>query len=170
MDISETGQQIGEKLFVLLNETQKHELTKYVPERKEQFSFTIHSMQYVPVSHKTQVSITSTLTEIQVKDLYFCLEERTVLVRRKEIDLTVRESDAFHLLISNHRRVITFEVISERVWGYDCEITTPKAIHNLMSRIKQKLKIAPDIPDYISSVRGVGINSICNPNREAVCV
>jgi len=47
-------------------------------------------------------------------------------------------------------------VISERVWGYDYVITTPKAIHNLMSRIEQKLKVEPDIPDYISSVRSVG--------------
>ena len=30
------------------------------------------------------------------------------------------------------------------------------AIHNIMSRVKLKLKIAPDIPDYITSVRGVG--------------
>ena len=26
----------------------------------------------------------------------------------------------------------------------------------IMSRIKQKLRVEPDIPDYISSVRGVG--------------
>lgn len=156
MDISETGWQIGEKLFVLLDEIQKHELTKYVLERKKQSSSTIHSMHYIPVSHKTQASVTSSLTEIQVEDLYFCLEERTVLVHGEKIDLTVREFDAFHLLISNRRRVITFEMISDRVWGYDYEPTTPKAIHNLMSRIKQKLKIAPDVPDYISSVRGVG--------------
>lgn len=156
LDISEAGWQIGEKLFVLLDEIQKHELTKYVLERKKQSSSTIHSMQYIPVSHKTQASVTSSLTEIQVEDLYFCLEERMVLVHGEEIDLTVIEFDAFHLLISNRRRVITFEMISDRVWGYDYEPTTPKAIHNLMSRIKQKLKIAPDIPDYISSVRGVG--------------
>lgn len=101
-------------------------------------------------------SCLSCLTEIQVEDLYFCLEERTVLVHGEEIDMTVREFDVFHLLISSRRRVITFEMISDRVWGYDHETTTPKAICNLMSRIKQKLKVEPDIPDYISSVRGVG--------------
>lgn len=156
MDISENGWQIGEKLFVLLDETQKNELTKYVLERKKQSSSTIHSMQYVPANQKMQASVISSLTEIQVEDLYFCLEERTVLVHGEKIDLTVRKFAAFHLLISNRRRVITFEMISDRVWGYDYEPTTPKAIHNLMSRIKQKLKIAPDEPDYISSVRGVG--------------
>jgi len=88
LDISETGWQIDEKLFVLLDEPQKHELTKYVLERKEQSSSTIHSMQYVPVSHKAQANVTSSLTEIQVEDLYFFLEERTVLVHGEEIDLT----------------------------------------------------------------------------------
>ena len=156
LDISETGCQIGEKLFILLEETQKNGLTKYVLERKKQSSLPVHSMCAVPVSQKAWSGVILSLTEIRVDDLYFCLEERTVLVRRKEIDLTIREFDAFHLLISNRRRVIRFEVISERVWGYAYETTTPKVIHNLMSHIKQKMKVEPDISDYISSVRGVG--------------
>lgn len=32
----------------------------------------------------------------------------------------------------------------------------PQAGHDIMSLMKQKLKIAPDVPDYISSVRGIG--------------
>lgn len=147
MDISETGWQIGEKLFVLLDKAQYSELANYILERKKKSSLPVHSMCAVPVSQKAWSGAIPSLTEIRVDDLYFCLEERTVLVRGKEIDLTVREFDAFHLLISNRRRVITFEMISDRVWGYDYEITTPKAIHNLMSRIKQKLKVEPDIPD-----------------------
>lgn len=105
MDISETDQQIGEKLFALLDKSQCSELANYISERKS--NLLLPSIQYVPVSHEIQASVTSSLTEIQVEDLYFCLEERTVLVRGKEIDLTVREFDAFHLLISNRRRVIT---------------------------------------------------------------
>ena len=158
MDISETGQQIGEKLFVLLDETQKNELTKYVLERKKQSSSTIHSMQYVPVSHKTQASVTSSLTEIQVDDLFFCLEERKVLVRGQEIPLSAKEFNAFQLLITNRRQVMTFEMITDHIWGYDYDSVENMlgAIHNIMSRIRQKLRVEPDIPDYISSVRGVG--------------
>jgi DNA-binding response OmpR family regulator len=33
---------------------------------------------------------------------------------------------------------------------------TPKTVHNLMSRLRQKLRVAPDTPDYIASVRGIG--------------
>jgi len=51
-----------------------------------------------------------------------------------------------------------FEMISEHIWGYgyDSVENMLGAIHNIMSRIKLKLKIAPDIPDYITSVWGVG--------------
>ena len=67
MDISETGQQIGEKkLFVLLDEAQCNELTNYILERKKQSYLIVHAMCAVPVSHKTQVSVISSLTEIQV--------------------------------------------------------------------------------------------------------
>ena len=33
---------------------------------------------------------------------------------------------------------------------------TPKTIHNLLSRLRQKLQIAPEAPEYVISVRGVG--------------
>ena len=83
MDISENGWQIGEKLFILLEVTQKNELTKYVLERKKQSSLPVHSMCAVPVSQKAWSGAILSLTEIRVDDLYFYLEERTVLVRGK---------------------------------------------------------------------------------------
>ncbi len=44
-------------------------------------------------------------------NLFFCLEERKVLVSGQEIRLTAREFNAFQLLITNHRQVMTFEMI-----------------------------------------------------------
>ena len=52
---------------------------------------------------------------------------------------------------------MTFETIAYYVWGDDGEVDNELgAIHNIMSRIRQKLKITPDVPDYIISIRGVG--------------
>lgn len=98
------------------------------------------------------------MTEIQIDALYFCLEERKVLVRGREIPLTAREFNAFQLLITNRRHVMTFEMITDHIWGYDYDSVENMldAIHNIMSRIKQKLRVEPDIPEYVSSVRGVG--------------
>lgn len=96
------------------------------------------------------------LTEIREGDLYFCLEERTVCVSGQEIELTAKEFDALHLLIVNRKRVLTFETIAYHVWGEEYIDVTPKAIHNLLSRLRQKLQIAPEAPEYVISVRGVG--------------
>ena len=103
-----------------------------------------------------QADSIQTLTEIRDGDLYFCLEGRTVCIRDQEIDLTAKEFDALHLLIINRRRVLTFETIAYHVWDEDYIDVTAQAIHNLMSRLRQKFQISPDVPEYVTSVRGVG--------------
>ena len=156
LDLSENGRQIGEKLFTLLNEQQKRALTQYVLDWKNK---RVEAPVRVVPKHQQSPSLEApSFTEIQVDDLFFCLEERKVLVRGQEIPLTAREFNAFQLLITNRRQVMTFEMISEHIWGYgyDSVENMLGAIHNIMSRVKLKLKIAPDIPDYITSVRGVG--------------
>ena len=52
--------------------------------------------------------------------------------------------------------VLTFETIAYHVWGEEYIDVTPKTIHNLLSRLRQKLQIAPEEPEYVISVRGVG--------------
>ena len=156
LDLSENGRQIGEKLFILLNHRQQDELTDYILEReKRSFPRTL-SAHTAPVISQPKDGSMPPLTEIQVEDLYFCLEERTVLVRNKKVDLTYREFEMLHLLIANRRRVITFEIISDYIWGYESGDDMTQAIHNIINRLRKKLKVEPDVPDYISSIRSVG--------------
>ena len=103
-----------------------------------------------------RAELTQTLTEIREGDLYFCLEERKVCVCGLEIELTAKEFDALHLLIINRRRVLTFETIAYQIWGEEYSDVTPKAIHNLFSRLRQKLQITSNAPGYVISVRGIG--------------
>lgn len=109
-----------------------------------------------PDSFGARIDTSQPLTEIREGDLYFCLEERTVCVSGQEIELTAKEFDALHLLIVNRKRVLTFETIAYHVWGEEYIDVTPKTIHNLLSRLRQKLQIAPEEPEYVISVRGVG--------------
>lgn len=74
----------------------------------------------------------------------------------QEIALTVKEFDALRLLLINRKRVLTFEMIAYQVWGEEYIDVTQKAIHNLFSRLRQKLQVTPESPGYIISVRGVG--------------
>ena len=109
-----------------------------------------------PDSFGARIDTSQPLTEIREGDLYFCLEEREVAVQGKKVDLSVREFNALYLLLMNRRRVMAFETIAYHVWSEEYVENELTAIHNIMSRLRQKLKISPDIPDYIISVRGVG--------------
>ena len=51
---------------------------------------------------------------------------------------------------------MTFELIFYHVWGEEYVENEITAIHNIMSRLRQKLRINPNAPDYIKNVRGVG--------------
>lgn len=156
LDLSESGGDIAEKLFVLLDEKQQKELTSYVITRNIQDCSFSGSLPDVFNNSPAQADSIQTLTEIRDGDLYFCMEGRTVCIRDQEIDLTAKEFDALHLLIINRRRVLTFETIAYHVWDEDYIDVTAQAIHNLMSRLRQKLQISPDVPEYVTSVRGVG--------------
>ena len=93
---------------------------------------------------------------IQIGELHFCPEQRLVTVRGQKIDLTAKEFDALQLLIVRRPRVLTFEALAHGVWGEEYIDTTDKAIHSLMSHLRQKLQINPDTPGYVVNVRGVG--------------
>ncbi len=96
------------------------------------------------------------LTIITVKDLTFCLEYRTVEVRGQRIDLTAKEFDILALFITNQRRVFTYEMMMDLIWQEDYSYYSRKAVNNHISNLRGKLKIAPDVPDYIKSVHSVG--------------
>lgn len=98
----------------------------------------------------------SPLTEIREDDLYICLEQRLVIVKGREITLTVKEFDILVLLIMNPKRVFTYELIMDLVWKEDYTYYSRKAINNHVCNLRKKLKIDPGDPDYIRSVTGIG--------------
>lgn len=139
----------------MLDVKQKREMIQFVLETEHQQRFSAIPC-IPPDSFGSRIDAPQPLTEIHEDDLYFCLEEREVSVRGKKVDLSAREFNTLYLLLMNRKRVMTFETISYHVWGEEYVENELTAIHNIMSRLRQKLKISPDIPDYIISVRGVG--------------
>lgn len=155
MDISENSRQIAEKLLILLNDTQRQELTEYISHTLEQ---PVSAAKY-PCVTPAPISpgyVDQPLTEIREGELYFCLELHKVCVGDTEVELTVKEFDALHLLISNWNRILTFETLACQIWGEEYIDITSKTIHNLMSRLRHKLQVSPDTRNYIVCVRGVG--------------
>ena len=149
-DISETGIQIGEKLALLLDEKQRKELAQYLLGDIVSIADTGVST----LKHNWQQD--SPLTEIREGDLYICLEHRLVIVREREIALTVKEFDILVLLIMNPKRVFTYELIMDLIWREDYTYYSRKAINNHVCNLRKKLKIDPGDPDYIKSVTGIG--------------
>lgn len=154
MDISENGQQIGEKLSLLLDAEQWQELIQYILNEK----LTVDCSAKFPYTSSNDPlhEDNPSLTELKEGEFYFCLETRKVCIGDIEIELTVKEFDALHLLILNRKRVLTFETIAYHVWGEDYIDITAKTIHNLMSRLCQKLQVTSDTCEYIFSIRGIG--------------
>ena len=70
--------------------------------------------------------------------------------------MTEKEFDILALLLSNPKKVFSFEMIMDTVWHDDISFYSPKAITTHISNLRRKLKTAPDVPEYIKSVRGVG--------------
>lgn len=157
LDLDDSGKKIGEKLFVLLSSTQKKELAQFVHDYEAGNipasipCTTIFHGQY-SISQQTN----QPLTEIREGDLYFCLEQRLVTVQDRMIPLTVKEFEIFALLILNPKRVFTYEMILELVWREDYTYYSRKAVNNHISNLRKKLRISPDIPDYVKSVYGIG--------------
>ena len=49
-----------------------------------------------------------------------------------------------------------YEMLMDLVWHEDYTYYSRKAVNNHVSNLRKKLKIAPDLPDYIKSVYGIG--------------
>ena len=156
-DLAETGRQIGEKLFALLSVSQKKELAQFVRDYEAgnlpadvPYSTLFRGQYFIPPQADQP------LTEIQEGDLYFCLEKRLVTVQSQVISLTVKEFDIFSLLIQHPGRVYSYEVILDLVWQEDYNYYSRKAVNNHISNLRRKIKVAPDVPDYVKSVYGIG--------------
>ena len=104
-----------------------------------------------------------------------------ISTRRKEAKLNLRDT-AKHLGISNGylcdieqgrrpapegafvERISSFleldkqehEMLLDLVWHKDYTYYSRKAINNHVSNLRKKIRIAPDLPDYVKSVYGVG--------------
>lgn len=91
---------------------------------------------------------------IRVLDLVIHTREHAVYRGSEKIDLTPREYQLFTLLARNKNHVLTREVILERVWGADHEVTN-NTLDAFIKLLRKKLDPSGK-RKYIKTVRGVG--------------
>lgn len=90
------------------------------------------------------------------KDIFICLDYRKVFVRSVEINLTRIEFDILQMLMSNKKRVYPYEQIFCHVWGDEYYDNANSILWNHIKRLRQKLRIEQDMPDYIKNVHDLG--------------
>ena len=91
---------------------------------------------------------------IYIKDLTIDRTNYIVKHKEKECQLTPREFQLLDLLVQNKGQTLTRDVILDRIWGYQADITN-NAIDASIKLLRKKIDL-PNEKTLIQSVRGVG--------------
>ena len=107
------------------------------------------------VFRRHREGVASQSAAITAGDVEIDPERRSVTVSGKTVDMTAKEFDLLHYLITNRGRVVTRGQILDSVWGVDYtgdESTVTVHIRRLRSKIERE----PDRPRHIKTVWSVG--------------
>ena len=84
------------------------------------------------------------------KNVKLDLDNYKVFVDDKEVILTKREFDILHELILNQGKILTREILMERVWQYEY-MGNIRIVDNHIKNIRKKIG-----DEIIQTIRGVG--------------
>ncbi|MGU7779192.1 winged helix-turn-helix domain-containing protein [Burkholderia sp. PU8-34] len=94
-------------------------------------------------------------TLIESKDLKIDVEKREVTVRGASIMLTAKEFQLLLHFALNPGRVYTRGQLLDQVWGYS-HSGYEHTVNSHINRLRAKIEIDPNSPEYIQTVWGVG--------------
>lgn len=94
-------------------------------------------------------------TLIECKDLKIDVEKRDVTVRGGPILLTAKEFQLLLHFAQNPGRVYTRGQLLDQVWGYS-HSGYEHTVNSHINRLRAKIEIDPNSPEYIQTVWGVG--------------
>jgi two-component system response regulator RegX3 len=92
---------------------------------------------------------------ITVGELSLDPEEHRVLLEGVELALPLKEFELLHLLLANAGRVLTRDVLIDRVWGSDY-VGDTKTLDVHVKRLRAKIEPDPANPTRITTIRGLG--------------
>jgi DNA-binding response OmpR family regulator len=95
------------------------------------------------------------------------LDPSSLQVQYNEVplSLTPKEYGLVELFLRNPGRVVTRDLIFDRLWCYDGDIPGEDTINAHMRRLRKKLRAAGAPPDLIETLYGIGYR--LNPNLES---
>jgi two-component system, OmpR family, response regulator RegX3 len=92
---------------------------------------------------------------VEANDIRIDPERHEVLVRGQRIELPPKEFALLQLLVRNAGRVLTRDVLIERVWGSDY-VGDTKTLDVHIKRLRGRIEPDPKDPVLILTIRGVG--------------
>lgn len=108
----------------------------------------------VQLRHREQANAASKKTVFTDGTLEVNLEERSVKVNGKRVDLTTIEYDLLHVLIQHADKTVTYNFISSQVWHAD-EAYVRKVIHVFINHLRNKIE-EPAGRRYIINEQKIG--------------
>ena len=92
---------------------------------------------------------------IEKKGLKLDLDSRRVYIDGEEVNLTAKEFDLIHLLVSNPNKVYSRDQLLDLIWGasYPGDARTVD-VH--VRRLREKIETTPATPKYVHTKWGVG--------------
>ncbi len=87
---------------------------------------------------------------LRYRDVALDLDAYTATRDGRDLELTNREFECLRELIQNQGRVMTYQMLLQRIWNYDY-LGDERVIYSHIKNLRRKLQV-----DYIHTVRGVG--------------
>ncbi len=92
---------------------------------------------------------------VMVRDITLNLDNRSVMVGLRDVNLTAKEFDLLHLFMLNRGKVFSRESLLETIWKYDY-LGDLRTVDVHIRRLREKIERVPSQPEYIFTKWGVG--------------
>ena len=92
---------------------------------------------------------------LKVRDMVINLNNRSVMIGEREVNLTAKEFDLLQLFVSNRGKVFSRESLLETIWKYDY-LGDLRTVDVHIRRLREKVEKNPAQPEFIFTKWGVG--------------
>ena len=95
-------------------------------------------------------------------NIYINFNRREVIIFDKKIDLTVKEFELLEILVKNKGKILTREMLLDKIWGYEY-VGETRTVDVHIRYLRKKIEEDDKNPKFIETIRGVGYRF--NPNN-----
>ena len=90
------------------------------------------------------------------EDISIDFERKRVLRQGETVNLTLKEYSLLELLAKNRKKVITRQMMLEKLWDSSGSFVEENTVNVTLSRLRKKIEPDPANPIYIKNVFGIG--------------